>query len=297
MMKILVTGANGQLGQELNQLSKSLPEITFEFYTKAAWDITDVNVSESIIQNSNADILINTAAYTKVDQAEDETEDCFKLNAEAPGHLARICRTSRLKLIHISTDYVFNSNSVTPIKETEAKCPLGNYAISKSQGEDNIMLANRDSIIIRTSWLYSSFGHNFVKTMYKLGSSGKNIRVVSDQTGSPTYAKDLADCIIQTILHLKTKSDHPLSGYFHYSNKGSCSWHEFASEIFRYLDMNVSLTKISTAEFGAKAHRPFYSCLDCSRIQNELQIQIPEWKSSLHECLELIKNAEQKTLQ
>ena len=199
-----------------------------------------------------------------------------------------MCKINQTKLIHISTDYVFNTSSAEPITELESKNPNGVYANSKSLGEDWVLSENPLSIIIRTSWLYSSFGHNFVKTMCKLAESGKTLKIVSDQIGSPTYAKDLGACILKLIDQTSQNTSLKPFGFYHFSNQGSCSWFEFAEEIFRYLNIDVHLNKLSTIDFGAKAWRPLYSCLECSKIQNELQIKIPNWKTSLHECLDLI---------
>ncbi len=291
-MRILITGANGQLGQELNQLSTLHPEIEFKLFTKDQWDICNPELSESILRESEADFLINTAAYTKVDQAEDEVELCYKLNAQAPKELSRYCKLYQTKFIHISTDYVFNTDSRIPITENEKKNPIGVYATSKSLGEDSIIDENPESIIIRTSWLYSSFGHNFVKTMCKLAHTHKTIKVVSDQIGNPTYARNLAECILHMISWMSKNKKQNFAGFFHYSNSGSCSWHQLAAEIFKYLNADVHLIDISTKEYGAKAHRPLFSSLDCNKIEKTFGIDIPNWKESLHKCLELIRSAE-----
>ncbi len=295
-MRILITGANGQLGQELNQLSHLHPDFEFIFYTKSEWDIGNFEQSESIIHKMNANFLINTAAYTKVDLAENEKDLCYKINAEAPKQLARYCRNHQTKFIHLSTDYVFNSDSKVPLTEMARKNPIGVYATSKSIGEDELMIENPESIIIRTSWLYSSFGHNFVKTMCNLSRTHKTIKVVSDQTGNPTYAKNLAEAILLMISWMTSNENQNIRGYFHYSNLGSCTWYEFAQEIFNYIKADVNLINISTMEYGAKAHRPLFSSLDCSKIQNTFKINIPNWKLSLHECLDLIHHNELKTI-
>lgn len=286
-MKVLVTGAQGQLGQELKHLASSFPDITFEFFNKLEWDILDEGLTHKILTNARADYIINTAAYTKVDLAETNSEICNRINFEAPKTIAAYCNGLKTKVIQISSDYVFSTNNHKAIVETFPKNPIGVYAVSKSMAEDVIMKYNPQNIIIRTSWLYSSFGHNFVKTMIRLANLGKPIHVVNDQIGSPTYAADLAHVILKLIQSPVNK----IEGIYHYCNEGSCSWHEFALEIFSYLNLNVSLKAISTREFGAVAPRPAFSQLDCSKIMNQLQIEIPNWKTSLHKCLDKITNA------
>lgn len=283
-MKVLVTGANGQLGQELKNLTNSYPEISFEFFNKSQWDISDENQTHQIITNANADFIINTAAYTQVDLAETNSEICNRINYEAPKMIAAYCKGLKTKIIQISSDYVFSSNNHKAIAETFPKNPKGVYAISKSMSEDVIMKYNPQNIIIRTSWLYSSYGHNFVKTMIRLANTGKPIQVVNDQMGSPTYAADLAQVIIKFL----KSSSYKTEGIYHYCNEGSCTWYEFALEIFSHLNLNVPLKAISTSEYGALAPRPAFSQLDCSKIKNELHIDIPNWKSSLHKCLNTI---------
>ncbi len=291
-MKVLVTGANGQLGQEIIHCKNQYPTCDFHFYTKNDWDITDLDFSEEIIFNSKADYLINTSAYTKVDLAEDEKELCNLINAKAPAHLASLCRDAGMRFIHYSTDYVFNSDECIPIRENTKKRPKGVYAESKSLGEDLIMSEYPDSMIIRTSWLYSSFGNNFVKTMIKLAKSKDSLNIVSDQTGNPTYARDLAMATLTIISSDSKRSAKNLGGFYHYCNTGSCTWFEFAQEIFHYLHISIQLNKLSTEAYGAKAWRPIYSSLDCRKIQQEFNLKIPDWKTSLHKCLETILSNE-----
>jgi len=281
-MTVLVTGAQGQLGQELNQLAHSYPEISFKFYTKSDWDILDAKKSYTILSESKADFIINTAAYTKVDQAETNPEICNRINFEAPKILAAYCTELNIKFIQISSDYVFSSTEHIPFVETFPKNPQGVYAISKSMAEDQIMSASSDNIIFRTSWLYSSFGHNFVKTIIRLAKSGEVIRVVNDQMGAPTYAADLAKLIIECIQAPPNK----ITGIYHYCNEGLCSWYDFAKEIVSYSKLEVSLQAISTKEFGALAPRPAFSQLNCSKIKKDMQCEIPHWKTSLHTCLD-----------
>jgi len=286
-MNVLVTGAQGQLAQELRQLASFYPEITFEFFNKTEWDISDEELTYKILTNADADFVVNTAAYTKVDLAETNSEICNRINFEAPKMIAATCKGLKTKIIQISSDYVFFNTIHKALIETFPKNPKGVYATTKSKAEDVIMNYNPKNIIIRTSWLYSSFGHNFVKTMVRLANLGKPIQVVDDQIGSPTYAADLAQVIIKLIL---TPAKN-IEGIYHYCNEGACSWYEFAYEIFSHLNLNVSLKAISTNEFGALAPRPAFSQLDCTKIKTELQIAIPNWKTSLHKCLDKITTA------
>jgi len=286
-MNVLVTGAQGQLAQELRQLASFYPEITFEFFNKTEWDISDEELTYKILTNADADFVVNTAAYTKVDLAETNSEICNRINFEAPKMIAATCKGLKTKIIQISSDYVFFNTIHKALIETFPKNPKGVYATTKSKAEDVIMNYNPKNIIIRTSWLYSSFGHNFVKTMVRLANLGKPIQVVDDQIGSPTYAADLAQVIINLIL---TPAKN-IEGIYHYCNEGACSWYEFAYEIFSHLNLNVSLKAISTNEFGALAPRPAFSQLDCTKIKTELQIAIPNWKTSLHKCLDKITTA------
>jgi dTDP-4-dehydrorhamnose reductase len=289
-MRVLVTGSQGQLGQELKKLSVSFPAIEFIFFSKEHWNICDNDFSEYLLSQWKPDYLINTAAYTKVDQAEKEIELCYSINKIAPENLAKLCLKLNTRLIQISTDYVFNLSIELPAIESTIKNPIGVYATSKSEAEDAILIANPNSLILRTSWLYSSYGHNFVKTMYKLGRQGRSLKIVCDQTGNPTYAKNLAECLIAMIQQITNGLD--TKGIFHYSNNGYCNWYEFAAEIFRYLNIDVPLSKITTAEYGAPAWRPHFSSLNCDKIQEVFHLKIPDWKNSLHECLDLLQTTD-----
>ncbi len=289
-MRILVSGSNGQLGMELTQIAQYYPDWSFTFFNHADWDITDERLSNSIIKDSGAHVLINTAAYTKVDLAESESDLCFRVNALGPKILASACKQTETLLIHLSTDYVFHQNEAVLLKEGDKKNPMGVYAQSKSDGEDAVLFENPESLIIRCSWLYSSYGHNFVKTMLRLGQSQPLLRVVKDQRGSPTYAEDLAKTILE-IIRLKSMSPEVFQpGVFHYCNEGLCSWLEFAAEIFAYCGIEVELRGITTLEYAAAAPRPYFSGLDCTKIKNTFHIEIPEWKESLHHCLDKIRN-------
>lgn len=289
-MKILVTGADGQLGWEIQQAARSAYPGGYSFFNKQQWDITDSSSNLKILSEAKADILINTAAYTQVDLAENDSNRCFELNTRAPANLAGICQRLGTRYIHISTDYVFHLDQHLPIPEHHPKNPQGVYARSKSEGEDAVLAHAPDSIILRTSWLYSSHGRNFVKTMLRLGRERDSIQVVNDQYGSPTYARDLAQIIQMIAFQLVTHKDSVIQGIYHYCNEGICSWYEFAKEIFQYSGLEVRLDPITTEAFGSAAARPPYSKLDCQKIKDQFQLTIPEWKSSLHNCLDLLSH-------
>ncbi len=289
-MKILVTGANGQLGWELAQRAPQYNDWEFKFYDHAAWDITNEHLSNAILSEECADILINTAAYTKVDLAETEIDLCIQINSLGPKYLAKACRAHDMLFIHFSTDYVFQQSESKLISEKDPKNPKGVYAQSKSDGEDAILDENPLSLIIRCSWLYSSHGHNFVKTMLRLGQSKPILKVVQDQKGSPTYAEDLSNAILEIIRFKLSKPNEFMPGIYHYCNAGLCTWLEFAREIFTYCKMDVELHGISTSEYAAPAPRPPFSGLDCSKIKQTFQLDIPHWKESLHRCLDKLCN-------
>ncbi|HMX87216.1 MAG: dTDP-4-dehydrorhamnose reductase [Saprospiraceae bacterium] len=292
MIRVLVNGSTGQLGNELLVLSKSidLPWLKFDFVGRYEWDICNSKQSQLIIDTYNPDYLIHTAAYTKVDLAEKEEELCYKTNIEAPALLASICANRGIRMVHFSSDYVFCNRPLRiPVQEDAIKSPLGVYAQSKAIAEDKILSINPSAVIIRTSWVYSSFGHNFVKTMLKLAQQHKHLRIVNDQTGSPTYAANLAELVLEIIQHEQLTGDR-LTGIFHYCNTGATTWFEFANEIFLQSNITaIEITPVSTFEYGAAAPRPAYSVLNCDKIRNKLNIHIPSWQDSLAVCLDQIR--------
>ena len=282
--KILVTGSNGQLGSELKVLSSQYPEYDFVFFDRTVWPIQDTNLSKEILEKHQPDYLINAAAYTAVDKAEDETELANEINGYAVGQLAALCNELNIKFIHVSTDYVFNGNATSPLKESDKVDPLNAYGASKLLGEELALQNNPDSIIIRTSWVYSSFGKNFVKTMLRLMSERDSINVVADQIGSPTYAADLAEAIMQIIIHQNWQA-----GIYNYSNEGVISWADFAKEIRDQAGFNCNVNPITTEQYPTPAKRPKYSVLDKTKIQKAYNIQLIDWKVSLQKCLNNIK--------
>lgn len=281
-MNILITGANGQLGLEIAKLAPMFSVYTFFFTDKSTLNIVDFAKVEGYVSKKNIDVIVNCAAYTNVDKAEDEFEISDKVNHLAVKNLGKIAKKHHLKLIHISTDYVFDGNSSIPYKETDATNPKNAYGISKLKGENALLEINpENAAIIRTSWLYSEFGHNFVKTMVGLSKEKESISVVSDQIGSPTYAKDLAFAILTII----PKIDNEGIQIYHYANKGMCSWFQFAEEIMKIAQLNCIILPITSADFKTKAKRPKYSLLNTEKIQHNFNLEIPNWEDALRECI------------
>lgn len=279
--KIFVTGANGQLGRELQALAANFPGLAFFFFDRAALPIEDPDAVKAFFTREKPEWCINCAAYTAVDKAESEKETAFLINGDAPGFLAAACRHNNTRLIHISTDYVFDGTSSDPLKETDPTGPINTYGASKLDGEQKALLLHPEgTMIIRTSWVYSEFGNNFVKTMIRLMKDRPAIGVVDDQIGSPTYAADLAAAIIHIVA---TSIFTP--GVFHYSNEGRISWYEFAVAIRDAIGSPCTVNPIPTAQFPTPAKRPHYSLLDKTRIRHTYNISIAGWHSSLLTCL------------
>lgn len=283
---ILVTGANGQLANELKVLSSDYPFYHFLFTSKDELPIENTELVNAFFQKHSINYCINCAAYTAVDKAESESEKAFLINAQAVGSLAEICRHHESQLIHISTDYVYDGSVEFPLKEDGAVAPLNVYGLSKLRGEELALSKNSSSLIIRTSWVYSSFGNNFVKTMLRLFKEKSEISVINDQHGSPTYAADLAKVIMRFITGMEKHES--FSGIVNYCNSGVTTWYDFAQEIQLLSGSNCIIHPTSTASYKTSAKRPLYSVLDTSKIRNWLQLDIPFWKSSLKECVEIL---------
>lgn len=281
---ILITGANGQVGREFQQLAPHFKNYTFLFVTKEDLSIADENAVNNFFENNKIDICINCAAYTAVDKAETEKELATAVNATAVGYLAKVCKINGAKFIHISTDYVFDGKGTNPYKEDDQTNPVNYYGQTKLNGELNAVKENDQSIIIRTAWVYSSFGNNFVKTMMRLMNERETIGVVNDQYGCPTYAADLAAAIMQIIV-----SNNFVAGIYHYSNKAKISWYDFAREIADQIQSTCVVNGITTSQFPTPAARPAYSVLDTTKISSTYNTVIPEWKDSLQKCLALLK--------
>ena len=282
--KILVTGANGQLGWELSQLVSSYPAYEFIFLDRTGMDLSKLNSFEKIINDISPDIIINTAAYTAVDKAESEKELAHTVNALAVGALARIAKQKGIRFITYSTDYVFNGISATPFLPETPLHPINSYGSSKAEGEKIALAENAASIIIRTSWVFSSHGNNFVKTMIRLMKEREQLKIVGDQHGRPTYAHDLAIATLKIIEGLN--SDKNIQGIYHYANSGETTWYQFAEKIKALAGLSCDLVAITTAEFPTPAARPGYSVLDTHKIVNELSIAIPHWEKSLEQCIQ-----------
>ena len=284
-MKILVTGANGQLGSELRFLSLTHNNFNWNFIDVNDLDLTDTKNIQSSISKISPEIIINCAAYTNVDKAESEPELANLINIKAVDEISKWSYLNNVKLFHISTDYVFDGNSSSALKEDAKTDPLNIYGLTKLQGEKVCLNNDPNCIIIRTSWVYSSFGKNFVKTISSLMSEKASLNIINDQIGSPTYAKDLAEVIIKII-----NSKDWIPGLYHYSNEGEVSWFDFAKSIKKYFGFSTDLYQISTDEYLAPAKRPSYSLLDTSKIKTTFNIKVPSYESSLEKCIKILKN-------
>jgi dTDP-4-dehydrorhamnose reductase len=283
---ILVTGANGQLGWELRQLAKSYPAFKFVFIDRSQLDLAFPETFEKIIHSIAPDCIINTAAYTAVDKSETEKELAFTVNATAVQELARISKELAIPFITYSTDYVFNGEAVEPYLSTTKMDPVNYYGSTKAAGETLAMEANEQTIVIRTSWVFSSHGNNFVKTMMRLMKERPNLNIVADQKGRPTYAKDLAMATMQMIESMN--AGKAINGIYHYANKGETTWFDFAAKIKAIAGLDCTLKPIETKDFPTPAKRPAYSVLDTSRIEDALSLSIPTWEAALVSCIKEI---------
>lgn len=287
MAVILITGAKGQLGSEINKLSRKYLGYDFIFTDIDTLDITNREHTSEFIKKNEPDWIINCAAYNLVDKAENEPEKAMLINSEAVKNIADSITGSECKFIHVSTDYVFDGNSNVPYNENSPANPVSAYGKSKYAGELAALRHNR-SMVIRTSWLYSSFGHNFVRTILAKAKERDVLRVVFDQVGSPTYAGDLASAIIEIVALVIRNKIAFNPGIYHYSNEGVCSWYDFAEEIVREADIQCKVLPILSKEYPTAARRPFYSVLDKSKIKETYGIGIPHWRSSLKNCIKLM---------
>lgn len=286
MKKILVTGANGQLGAELQQLAGLYPQFHFRFTDRRELPIDQQSAIDQYLQAFRPDYCINCAAYTAVDKAEADADSAMLINGTAVGWLAEACKREGCRLIHISTDYVFDGTANQPMKETDPVHPLGVYGRSKLMGEELALSAAPDNIVIRTSWVYSSYGNNFVKTMIRLMRERKELKVVADQIGSPTFAADLARALLEIITVIeKGGGGNSFGGIYHYSNEGVISWYDFAIAIREGIGNNCVVHPIPTSDYPTAAVRPGYSVLDKHKITTTFGLSLIPWRDSLQACL------------
>jgi dTDP-4-dehydrorhamnose reductase len=288
MSEILVTGAYGQLGSELKKAAPEFKDMSFLFTDADTLDITDKEKLRSFFSLHKIRWIVNCAAYTAVDKAETDRQNAGLVNSIAPGILAEIASTEKARMLHISTDYVFDGLACMPYSEENQVSPLNYYGITKLEGEKACLANNPESVVIRTSWLYSSFGKNFVKTILRIGKEGKPLRVVYDQIGSPTYAGDLACSILEIIRRCNDEPLRFVPGIYHFANEGVCSWYDFARAILDFSGLGCRIDPVETREFPTPAHRPHYSVLNKAKIKNTFDIEIPYWRDSLKKCIEII---------
>ena len=284
-MNILITGCNGQLGNEIQLLEKQHPQHTYFNTDVAELDITNPKAIGQFVEENQIDGIVNCAAYTAVDKAESDADFCRKLNADAPGFLAEAIERRDGWMIQISTDYVFDGTQHTPYREDDATCPNSVYGRTKLEGEENVTNRCHRSMVIRTAWLYSTFGNNFVKTMLRLGREKDELGVIFDQIGTPTYARDLAVAIFAAI------EKGVVPGIYHFSNEGVASWYDFTLAIHRLAGIeSCRVRPIHTTDYPTPATRLHYSVLDKSKIKSVYGIEIPHWEASLADCIALLKN-------
>lgn len=284
-LQIIVTGANGQLGMEFKDLSKS-SDHDFTFLSSSDLDISSRSQVIDYFKDHKVDVILNCAAYTKVDLAETEKTKAYDVNANGVKNLLD-AMSNQCLMLHYSTDYVYNAELETAIKETEPTYPSNVYSASKLLGDQHVIQTYKKAIVLRTSWVYSTYGNNFVKTMLRLADKLPEIKVVNDQIGAPTFAKDLASVSMSILNTMLSSEDISFfNKIYHYSNSGQISWYDFAKEIFAQADKDILLYPIPTSEYPTPANRPFWSVLDCSLIQETFGIEVLDWKKSLSLCLE-----------
>jgi len=289
MATILITGKNGQLGQELQELTSCYKDHHFLFMGKEDLDLTSATELKHACTSRQIDYIINCAAYTKVDLAESEKDAAQAINHKAVQEMGVVARENGIRVIHLSTDYVFSGNHYKPYSEEDSPNPISQYGLSKWEGEKALQETRCEHIIIRTSWLYSPFRSNFLKTMLQLGHEKPELKVVFDQIGTPTYAKDLAAAILDIISGCESGKLNFATGIYHYSNEGACSWYDFAREIQDLANTDCNIIPIEEKDFPTIAPRPYFSVLNKSKIKHIFEIEIPYWKDSLNNCLKRLK--------
>lgn len=284
MKSVLVTGSNGQLGNALRSLEAAHTSLRFSYADIEDLDLTDKDAVISFFKGNRIDYILNCAAYTAVDKAEDDQELCDLVNHIGVRNIAEAAAHINAKVIHISTDYVFDGTNYRPYTESDNACPVSVYGKTKLKGEQALLSVCLDSVIIRTSWLYSEFGNNFVKTMLRLGREKEELSVIFDQIGTPTYAGDLASAMLAVV-----EAEQFIPGIYHFSNEGVCSWYDFAIKIHQIAGVECHVKPIETKDYPTKAARPHYSVLNKFKIKSTYGIAIPHWEASLKKMLSLLK--------
>lgn len=283
MTTILITGSHGQLGNEMQQAAKKFPTFKFIYTDVEDLDICDKAALDAFVKANAVNVIVNCAAYTAVDKAEDDVELCYKINSDAVRNIGEVAHQNGLKVIHVSTDYVFDGTNHVPYSEDQAVSPNTVYGKSKLAGEQALMETCEQAVILRTAWLYSSFGNNFVKTMLKLGAERDLLNVIFDQIGSPTYAADLAVTILKILIHPTL-----VPGIYHFSDEGVCSWYDFTKTIHRIAGITCDVRPIETKDYPARTPRPHYSVLNKAKIKATYGIIIPHWEESLERCMKIL---------
>jgi dTDP-4-dehydrorhamnose reductase len=283
-MRVLITGSNGQLGSEIKELATNYKKLDFVFKDLPDLDICDFEVLQAFIIDHKINTVINCAAYTAVDKAEEDAEIAEQVNYEGVLNIVNALQTVNGKLIHISTDYVFDGNQYMPYREIDPVSPIGVYGETKREGELAVLNSDIEAIVIRTSWLYSAYGNNFVKTILKLGKEKSKLNIVSDQIGTPTFAGDLAIASLDILSKSHTRIDNN-GKIYHYSNEGVASWYDFAVEILKIGNIDCKVMPIETKDHPTLAKRPHYSVLNKAKIKNDFGLEIPYWRDSLVKCI------------
>jgi dTDP-4-dehydrorhamnose reductase len=289
-MRVLITGSNGQLGSEIKELATYYKTINFILKDLPDLDICNFEALQAFILDHKINAVINCAAYTAVDKAEQNAEVAEKVNSKGVLNLVNALHKVNGKLIHISTDYVFDGDHFLPYQELDQVSPIGVYGNTKRSGELAVINSDLDAIVIRTSWMYSSYGNNFVKTMLRLGNEKENLGVIYDQVGTPTYARDLAKTCLEILTGVNSAKISKNGNLYHYSNEGVASWYDFAISIIELGGENCKVKPIQTKDYPTLAKRPQYSVLNKSKIKTDFKIEIPHWRNSLKDCIEKIKN-------
>ena len=289
-MRVLITGSNGQLGSEIRELETNYKKLDLVFKDLPALDICNFNLLQSFIIDNNINAVINCAAYTAVDKAEQDAEIAEEVNSKGVLNLVNALKSVNGKLIHISTDYVFNGDHFMPYNESDCVSPTGVYGETKREGELAVINSALDAIVIRTSWLYSSYGNNFVKTMLRLAKQKEELSVIFDQVGTPTYARDLAKTCLEILCGDSSVNISKNGNLYHYSNEGVASWYDFAISIMKMGGENCKVIPIQTKDYPTLAKRPHYSILNKTKIKSDFKIEIPYWRDSLKDCIEKIIN-------